>query len=777
MAIQSSLLPKLPDEPDAEEQDEIAADEASESIRPVTKKRNGSDKQGLVDDIDDHNLARHFDRQTLDALGMLVVREFQIDVDSRAEWKDEAEKALKFATQESEPKQYPWPKSSSFIYPLITTAALQFWAKAYPAIIQNRNVVKGVVWGDDDGTPATQDGTDNSPPKMGPNGQPLWIVKPGEKRTRADKIGEHMSYQLLEEIKEWEAQTSTLLMQMPIVGGAVRKTFRSMVEECNSSVLVPLMNIVWNFHAASFEAAPRHTEILTLYPHEVRENELADETFLPLLYGSEAGEDGETDQNDTEAPRVFLEQHRRYDLDGDGYPEPIIVTVHKQSSRVVRIVARYDEDGIKEGKDGEILRIEPECYYTLYPFLPNPKGGSHPVGFGHLLKPLNEGINTSINQMFDAGHLQIAGGGFIGSGMSIHAGPVNFQLGQYKPVNTKGGNIRDSIFPMPWPGPNQVLFELLGFLVQAAKETASIQDIMSDPGIATAAPTTMLALIETGMRVYTAIYKGVFGALKSEFSKLYRLNRLYMTEDQKYRIGDTWRDITPSDYRLGGGVEPIADPTMVTDMQRLGRAAVLLQFKDDPLFKPIEVRRRYLEAAQIDKIDEVLMAQMPPPQPSIDQQEIQLKSAALQSKVGQERALELMQYTQAVLNFQKAKSVMSEPQIALMENQLDLMRLHIEALNTTVKAADVDMKARGHDVALHGHNLAHAARMHEVSQRAREVANEQPGPTGGQPGSDGDAGAGIPALAPPTGDQGGDAVPPGPGIGLPQGPVGPLGSG
>lgn len=765
MPIQSTLLPQTVDEPEENDQ-AFPDDEAKEPARARAS------KQDVLDAIDDHNLARHADQQTLDSLGQIVLREFQIDVDSRSEWKDEAEKALKFATQEAETKQYPWPKASNIVFPLITTAALQFWAKAYPAVVPGRNVVKGVVWGTDDGTPATQDGSRGSPPQIGPDGSPVWLEKPGAKRKRADKIGEHMSFQLLEQMPEWDAQTSAALMQLPIVGGAVRKTYRDTVEDCSRSVLVPLMNFVWNFHAQSFEKAPRHTEILTLYPHQIKENERDDDTFLPIIYGAETGdEDNPSDQNDADAPVVFLEQHRRYDLDGDGYPEPLVVTVHKTSGKVVRIVARYDEDGIETSKDGSIFRIKPCDYYTLYPFLPNPKGGSHPVGFGHLLKPLNEAINTSINQMFDAGHLQIAGGGFIGSGMSIHAGPVNFQLGQYKPVNNKGQSIRDNVFPIPFPGPNAVLFQLLGFLTQAAKETASIQDILSGaPELATAQPTTMLALIETGMRVYTAIYKGVFGALKSEFSKLYRLNRLYLKEKAQYRVGDAWCEITPEDYRLGGGVEPVADPTMVTDMQKLGRAAVLLQFKDDPLFNPIEVRRRYLDAANIANQDQVLLQKMPPPPPAL-----QMEMAMKQAELGRSRAAELKDQSQAFLNMASARAKAGDQQMVWIDKQLEFMRMHIEALNTTVKAADVDSKFHGHRLTERGQDLDHKARMAEVARRAREVADE--GPTGGNasfpepPGAaagptGGTVGPGVSGMAPASGNGSAPALPQGPGPGL-----------
>lgn len=678
-----------------------------------------------------------------------------------------------------------WVGNSNVIFPLITTASLQFQARAYPAIIQNRSVVKGVVWGDDKGIPVTIDGKPDSAPKIQSDGTPLWLIPPGEKKRRASKVGEHMSWQLLEQMEEWEPQTDQMLGELPIVGGAVRKTIRDTRENKNSSLRVSLLDLVWNYRAPSFEKAPRHTEIQEWYPHEIEEFERDNESFLPLVYGvgdssadpnDTSGDSPAADPNDSEAPHVFLEQHRRYDLDGDGYPEPLIVTVHKSSARVVRIVARYDEDGLKfDEKTGELKRIEPIQSYTLYRFLTDPKGGSYPVGFGHILKGLNEAANSTLNQMFDAGHLQIAGGGFIGQGLSMHGGPMNFSIGEYKPVNTRGPNIRDSIYQIQWPGPSTVLFQLLGFLISAAKETASIQEVLTgDAAIANAPPTTVLALIEQGMKVYTAIHKRLFRSLKAELNKLYRLNRIYLTEDERFQIGDMPCVVSPDDYRLAGGVEPVADPTMVTDMQRLGRAMVVSgEAKDNPLVNRLEATRRIFEAAQIDRIGDLIPDKMPPPQPTPEQHEMQMREIELQSTIGQKRALELMQYTQAILNFQKARATMTGPQLQWVDKQLELMRLHVEALNTTVKAAQADAAVHRNRVAQYGHELAHHGHMVDVAQRGRELAREEvnangPADAGGggaeapgneQPGGPGPVGGGVPAVAPPAGQSGLPAIP------------------
>src|SRR6185312_14421979 len=146
----------------------------------------------------------------LTALGMRVSREYKIDETSRADWKEKTEQAMDLAMQHTMPKQYPWPKAANVIFPLMTTAAMQFAARAYPAIVMGREIVKGIVIGPDTGTPQIDPQTGQPAMQPGlpdPQGQPVpvpvWKVPPGAKQVRADKIGEHMSYQLLDEQPEW----------------------------------------------------------------------------------------------------------------------------------------------------------------------------------------------------------------------------------------------------------------------------------------------------------------------------------------------------------------------------------------------------------------------------------------------------------------------------------------------------------------------------------------------------------------------------------------------
>jgi chaperonin GroES len=114
--------------------------------------------------------------------------------------------------------------------------------------------------------------------------------------------------------------------------------------------------------------------------------------------------------------------------------------------------------------------------YTKFGFVPNPDGSFYDIGFGVLLGPLNESVNTIINQFVDAGSLSNLQSGFIGKGLRLKTGDSKLQPGEWKPVNATGDDLRKQIVPLPAKEPSKVLFELMGTLITSGKELASCRD-------------------------------------------------------------------------------------------------------------------------------------------------------------------------------------------------------------------------------------------------------------------------------------------------------------
>lgn len=534
--------------------------------------------------IDSHNICDDIEDTKLAGIGSRVVAEYVLDKISRKEWEAGIKSAMDLAMQVKEEKNYPWPGAANIKFPLLTTAAIQFAARAYPAIVDGRNVVRGKVIGED---------------------------KDGKKQARADRVGRHMSYQLLDEMEEWEEDTDRMLHMLPIIGCVFKKTYYDPLLGRNCSVLINPKDFVVNYWTKSLLSCPRMTHVCSYYPHEIEEK-MRSGMWRTIEYGS-----SEKATGDDNAPHDFLEQHCLLDLDDDGYAEPYIVMVHKATGQTVRIVARFDQDGVLADKDGNVTSIKAVTYFVKYSFIPAPDGSFYDIGFGVLLNALNETINSTINQLMDGGHLQNTNGGFLGNGVNIKGGNLTFGVGEWKRVDVTAGTLRDNIVPMEFSGPSPVLFELLGMLINAAQDITATKDILTGETSANAAVGTTLALIEQGLKVFTAIYKRIHRSMKKELAMLYRLNREYMDDQAYFRLQDSPESVAREDYD-GKDIDviPVSDPTVVSDMQRLGRAQYLMQFASDPGINGEEIRRRVLEAASIPDIDK-LINKNPPPDPKV----------------------------------------------------------------------------------------------------------------------------------------------------------------
>jgi len=652
------------DEPvDAEPDANVATDE--EAIDKLRRWANPLESVNIAEELEDSQLSE---------IAMKVIRETEIDEESRLEWLEKSKEAMKLAMQVMEPKQHPWPGASNVIWPLLTEASIQFAARAYGAVVMDRNVVKGVVDGDDEGMPLIDPTTRQ--PVLSPEGEPEWLVPPDAKKEQAAKIGDHMSWQLLREMKEWEEETDKLLHVLPIVGCEFRKTYYDPTEGRNMSVRVAAKDLVINYWAKSLETAPRLTELLFHYPHEVEEEKRSGR-WLAQDYGrSFAGDQA----HDDDAPVEFLEQHRRIDLDGDGYAEPYTVTVAKDSMKVARIVARYDPEGVLFSREtNQLAKIVPVDYYTKYDFMPNREGGIYGEGLGQLLTPINAAVNTTINQLLDAGHLANLQGGFIGKGLSMHSGQVKFRPGEWKVVNSPGAAIRDAIVPVPAKDPSDVLFKLLGLLIEAGKQISSVKDVVTGELRAqTMSPTVFLALVEQGLKVFTATWKRIHRSLQREYDKLYRLNRLFLEEQASYQVGSQWHRIQRADYEKGSGVAPVSDPNMVADAQRIARAQFLMEIgAQDPYFDPRAVRMRALDAAQIEKPEELL------PEDAGNQPDpaLIIKGAELELKQIQIKAAAIRDMAGAVKSLAEADEKVATTFNTWAVNQITLMQQSIEAIN------------------------------------------------------------------------------------------------
>ena len=554
------------------------------------------------------NLADKQSKEVITDLTTKVFEGYKIDLDSRTEWEELNKQIIDLIKLLVKKKTYAGDVVANIKYPLITNACIQFAARAYPEIIKGNDVVKGKVIGND------------------PNGL---------KFDRAQRISNFMSYQVLNDMEDWEEGVDQLLFTLPAIGCAFKKTYFDAIEKQHVSKMIFADDLVVNYFTPSIDRAPRITHRIYLYQNEIvsRINSGMFTKFDVAELGQATSESG---QADDETPHLFLEQHRWYDLDKDGYQEPYVVTVHYDTQRLVRIVPRFASDGIIRADNDKIIKINPEQYFTRFLFMPAIDGGFYGMGFGSLLLSTNSAVNTITNQLLDSGTLSNRQSGFLGRGLRLTKGKsIQLGVGEWKPVESTGDDIRKNVFPMPVREPSPVLFQLLGMLIDAGKELSGMTEILSgqSPG-ANVPAESVLALIEQGLQVYSAIHKRIHRSQYKEFQKLRRLNALYLDQMFYSSVLDDEAAIVQSDFFAKDfDIVPVSDPNSTTMMQRILKAKAMLELRGQGL-NDQEILKRYLLSMDIEDIDMIIpKEEQENPMEQLSLQKLQLELEELSSKI------------------------------------------------------------------------------------------------------------------------------------------------
>lgn len=650
------------------------------------------------------------DDERLTKMAECVIAGYDIDERSRSGWIEQNQAWLRLALMLRDSKVWPWVGASNVKYPLLTTAAMQFSARAYPTLVPADNlIVKAKVVGYD------QDGT---------------------RFERADRIAKHMSWQIMYKIPNWEEDMDRLLMLASIVGVVFKETYYDSKTKQLCSHLVYPEDLVVNYGATSLDDAYRITKIIYVtnlkYEEKRRSGEYRDIGDLGFArlpdVPSEVRprQDGDTRiaVNDEATPHIFLACHTFYDVDDDGYPEPVTIVVHKETRKVVRVVARFSLDNVTfDDAKKKVIAINPINYFTDFPFIPNPDGSIYALGFGALLGPMNETVNSLINQLVDAGTLNNMQTGFIGKGLRLQMKEIKMRPGQWQTVNATGDDLKKSIFPLPSKEPSDVLFKLMQSLIQAGNQLASVAEIFVGkmPGQNTPATTTQ-ETVDQAMKVFTAIYKRIYRALQREFQKIYLWNSLNpaMVEEEARVLGIP---LQSSDYEGDpDDVIPSADPTgSSATVQAQQLATIGQQLLPLGVINAQEFAMRQLKLVNIAD-PEKLIAPPQPPQPDPKVQTEQLKQQTIQQQAQADQQTQQQDF-------------MIKKQLAELEMQKTQMELAFKEQNLKMDRAakqqemQLEMQAQKLQMILDQHkaqfDLAHSVRTSNLEYQQQKQAGSQ----------------------------------------------------
>lgn len=608
--------------------------------------------QGDISDmLTDEQLAKLADQ---------VCTQYDRDLSSREDWENVASKALEdMAKCDYGEKDYPWKGASNVHYPLLAYAVMQFNARSYPAIVKGDEAVSIKVVGADRGKQAMSPmgpvfEVQGMPVVMSPQGpvvmtpqgpmplpegaepQPMWERPPGHKTKRAARVRDYMNTVLFYRMDDWESETDTLLFQMPAIGCGFRKTWFD--GKKHNARFVPALDLVVDNDSKSLADAPQIAErIVGVFPHLIK-RDMARGWYRQVEY---------LQDEDREA-RTLIEAQCYYDMDEDGIDEPYIVTIDHKERTLLRVVPDFGPEQVNVSDEG-LAFIERREFYTKYEFLPHPQGKFYNPGLAHFLEQYGEVVNTIINQMIDANHAATAGGGFIGSGLRIQgqgqSSSLRFRPGEYKTVPVTGDQLRNGIYERPYPQLSSVMFNLLDLILGAAKDIASVKDVLSGDASTNGPVGTTLALIEQGLQVFTAIYKRVYRGLKRDFELLFRNIGQYADEataqDYLDLLDDPEADFATDFGAADMDIRPVSDPSSVTKMQKMARAQFLMSTVET--LQAVggdakEALRRAYEAADVEDIAKLLPDAKPDPMTAMAAQ-LEMANKAADTKAKEAKAL------------------------------------------------------------------------------------------------------------------------------------------
>ena len=552
----------------------------------------------------DANLADSISEIELMRIAKELLTSIEADKESRAEWEKTYVDGLKYLGMKfDEMRSTPFQGSSGVIHPILAEAVTQFQAQAYKEMLPARGPVKTEIVG----------------------------ARTPEVEAQADRIAEFMNFYLLNVCEEYDPELDQMLFFLPLAGSAFKKVYYDTAKNKAASKFIQPQDLIVPYEATDIFTAERVTHSLEMSGNEIRKLQLSgfysDVSIKDGPYGQDRDEieeqidaiEGIEPSYQNSRDHLIYEVHTVLDLPGyedlgaDGQPTglklPYILTIDENSQKVLSIRRNYREDDPFKAKIN---------YFVQFKFLPGL--GFYGLGLSHMIGGIAKASTSILRQLIDAGTLANLPAGFKARGMRIRDEDEPLQPGEFRDIDTTGGNLRENLIPLPIKEPSNVLMSLLGLLVDSGKRFASIADMnVGDMNQAMPVGTTV-ALLERGTKVMSAIHKRLHYSQRVEFQLLARVFGEFLPPSYPYATGSGPQEIKAADFDGRVDVFPVSDPNIFSQSQRITMAQELLQLvqSNPQVHGPqgvYEAYRRMYNALGVDNVESLLQPPAPPPQP------------------------------------------------------------------------------------------------------------------------------------------------------------------
>lgn len=532
------------------------------------------------------NLAEYIEPDVLDMIGSDLVGMYNADKDSRSDWEESYVRGLDLLGLRFEDRTMPWAGACGVFHPMLSEAVVRFQAQTIQEIF----------------------------PASGPAKTSIVGKLTDDKVKQAHRVQDYLNYLMTERMSEYRSETEKLLFSLPIAGSAFRKVYYDPNLGRPCSMFVPAEDFVVSYGASDLKTCERATHVMKKTPNEIRKLQVSGfyrDIDLPTpspdigqiqeeynkLTGSSINY--EVDQRHT-----LLEMLVDYDLPGfedmqggeeTGIALPYVITIDKGSRKVLSIKRNWNEE------DPQKLKVEHFVHYTYLPGL-----GFYGFGLVHMIGGLSKSATSLLRQLVDSGTLANLPGGLKARGLKIKGDDTPIMPGEFRDVDVPGGTIRDNISFMPYKEPSNVLYQLLGDIVQEGRRFASSADVKASDMNSEAPVGTTLAILEREMKVLSAVQARVHHAMGVELKILSRIVRDY--GPMRYPYDDSEEPLMAQDFDDRVDIIPVSDPNSGTMAQRIMQyqAALQLSATAPQMYDLPLLHRQMIEVLGIRDADNII---------------------------------------------------------------------------------------------------------------------------------------------------------------------------
>ena len=549
-SFSGGVMPGVNMEPDIEieiedpESVNIDMDGLEIEIEPGDDDEDSEFNENLADALDEGELAN--------MVGDLI-GDYDDDIASRRDWIQTYVDGLELLGMKVEDRTEPWPGACGVYHPLLAESVVKFQAETMMETFPAQGPVRTQVIGKE--TP--------------------------EKRDAARRVQDDMNYQLTDVMTEYRPEHERMLWGLGLAGNAFKKVYYDPSLGRQVSMFVTADDVVVPYGASNLETAERVTHVMRKTPNELKKLQ-RDGFYRDVDLGEPDSTLDEVEKKIAERLGFRATTDDRYKLlemqvdliidddkfrddDDEGVALPYIVTLEKGSNEVLAIRRNWQPDDKLKRKRN---------HFVHYSYVPG--FGFYAFGLIHLIGAFAKSGTSLIRQLVDAGTLSNLPGGFKTKGLRVKGDDTPISPAEWRDVDVASGTMRDNIMPLPYKEPSQVLYSLLGTIVEEGRRFAGMADLQVSDMSANAPVGTTLAILERSLKMMSAVQARIHYSMKQEFKLLKVIIADYTPDTYSYEPEEGDRKAKKSDYD-NIDVLPVSDPNAATMAQKIVQYQAVIQ--------------------------------------------------------------------------------------------------------------------------------------------------------------------------------------------------------